>query len=99
MDAVDRKILDILQQDATLPVAELAERVGVQRGAVLAPGEEAGGLGRDPAPGRRWSTAARSTCPPRSSWPSKAPRHAADWSGRVPTGASPASRRSSRRGA
>jgi Lrp/AsnC family transcriptional regulator len=29
MDAVDRKILDILQQDATLPVAELAERVGV----------------------------------------------------------------------
>ena len=29
MDAVDRKILDLLQQDATLPVAELAEQVGI----------------------------------------------------------------------
>ncbi|WP_144764125.1 Lrp/AsnC family transcriptional regulator [Methylobacterium dankookense] len=29
MDAVDRRILDVLQQDATLPVATIAERVGL----------------------------------------------------------------------
>ncbi len=29
MDRIDRKILQILQQDATLPVAEIAERVGL----------------------------------------------------------------------
>ncbi|GLS53870.1 ArsR family transcriptional regulator [Methylobacterium gregans] len=29
IDAVDRRILDVLQQDATLPVATIAERVGL----------------------------------------------------------------------
>jgi len=29
MDRTDRKILDLLQQDASLPVAEIAERVGL----------------------------------------------------------------------
>ncbi len=29
MDSIDRKILTILQQDATLPVAEIAQRVGL----------------------------------------------------------------------
>ncbi|MGV7032739.1 Lrp/AsnC family transcriptional regulator [Methylobacterium symbioticum] len=29
MDGVDRRILDVLQQDATLPVAAIAERVGL----------------------------------------------------------------------
>ena len=29
MDAIDRKILDILQADATVPVAEIAESVGL----------------------------------------------------------------------
>jgi Lrp/AsnC family transcriptional regulator len=32
IDAVDRKILDVLQEDATLSVAEIAERVGVSTG-------------------------------------------------------------------
>ena len=32
IDAVDRKILDVLQEDATLSVADLAERVGVSAG-------------------------------------------------------------------
>jgi len=29
MDAVDKKILNILQQDASLPIAEIAKRVGL----------------------------------------------------------------------
>ncbi len=29
MDAIDRKILDCLQEDATMPLAEIAERVGL----------------------------------------------------------------------
>lgn len=29
IDGVDRKILDVLQQDATLPIATIAERVGL----------------------------------------------------------------------
>ena len=29
MDSIDRKILEILQEDATLPIAEIAERVGL----------------------------------------------------------------------
>ncbi|MEE8202683.1 MAG: winged helix-turn-helix transcriptional regulator, partial [Alphaproteobacteria bacterium] len=29
MDRIDRNILDCLQKDATLPVAEIAERVGL----------------------------------------------------------------------
>ena len=29
MDSIDRKILEILQNDATLPIAEIAERVGL----------------------------------------------------------------------
>lgn len=29
MDAIDRRILDLLQRDATLPIAALAERVGL----------------------------------------------------------------------
>jgi len=29
MDEINRKILRILQQDATVPVAEIAERVGL----------------------------------------------------------------------
>lgn len=31
LDQKDRKILDLLQRDATLPVAEIAERVGLSR--------------------------------------------------------------------
>jgi len=29
MDAIDKKILNILQQDASLPIAEIAKRVGL----------------------------------------------------------------------
>ncbi|KQY13918.1 Lrp/AsnC family transcriptional regulator [Rhizobium sp. Root482] len=32
MDSLDRKILDLLQADATLPVSELAERIGLSNG-------------------------------------------------------------------
>jgi Lrp/AsnC family transcriptional regulator len=31
MDAIDRKILDLLQHDATLPIAEIADRVGLSQ--------------------------------------------------------------------
>lgn len=31
LDSIDRKILRLLQQDATIPVAELADRVGLSR--------------------------------------------------------------------
>lgn len=31
MDAIDRKLLDILQEDASLPMATLAERVGLSQ--------------------------------------------------------------------
>ncbi len=31
MDSIDRKILGILQEDATIPIADLAERVGLSK--------------------------------------------------------------------
>lgn len=31
MDAIDRKLLELLQADATLPIAELAQRVNLSQ--------------------------------------------------------------------
>ena len=79
MDAVDRKILDILQQDATLPVAELAERVGVSAAPCWRRVKklEASGVIR-----RRVALVDRRkvNVPTTVFVAVKAPRHAADWS-------------------
>jgi Lrp/AsnC family transcriptional regulator len=32
LDQIDRKIIDILQQDATVPIATIARKVGVSPG-------------------------------------------------------------------
>ncbi|AYO81388.1 MULTISPECIES: Lrp/AsnC family transcriptional regulator [Methylobacterium] len=79
MDAVDRKILDVLQQDATLPVAELAERVGVSAAPCWRRVKklEASGVIR----GRVALVDRRKVNVPTTVFVAvKAPRHAADWS-------------------
>ena len=68
MDAVDRKILDLLQQDATLPVAELAEQVGISAAPCWRRVKKLEASGVSGA-GSPWWIAARSTSPPRCSWP------------------------------
>lgn len=79
MDAVDRKILDLLQQDATLPVAELAEQVGISAAPCWRRVKklEASGVIR-----RRVALVDRRkvNVPTTVFVAVKAPRHAADWS-------------------
>ncbi|MEJ1978373.1 MAG: Lrp/AsnC family transcriptional regulator [Acetobacteraceae bacterium] len=50
MDTTDRKLLTLLQQDATLSIAQLAEQVGLSADPVLETHPAAGGGRRDRAP-------------------------------------------------
>jgi Lrp/AsnC family transcriptional regulator len=51
LDAIDRKILTVLQEDASLSVAEIEGPGRVVVDAVLEADPAAGGRRRDPAPG------------------------------------------------
>ena len=60
MDAIDRKILAVLQEDASLSVAEIGKRVGLSSTPVLEAHPAARSRGRDPEARRAWSTRTRS---------------------------------------
>jgi Lrp/AsnC family transcriptional regulator len=79
IDAIDRKILDLLQEDASLPVATIAERVGLSAGPCwrrIRKLEESGViLRRVVLVDRR-----RMNVPMTVFVAVKVPRHAADWS-------------------
>ncbi|MEH3145843.1 MAG: Lrp/AsnC family transcriptional regulator [Methylobacterium frigidaeris] len=79
MDATDRRILDLLQEDASLPVAAVAERVGLSAGPCwrrIRKLEESGVIARRVALVDR-----RKVNVPMTVFVAvKAPRHAAEWS-------------------
>ena len=52
LDAIDRKILTVLQDDASLSVAEIGDRVGLSSTPCWKRIQRLEADGRDPAPGR-----------------------------------------------